>query len=464
VSEGHQQILPREHSLGNGVDMPHGFETSLIGKITRRIMPLILVSYFVAHIDRANIAVAALTMNRELGLSAFTYGFGAGVFFLGYFIFEIPSNLILEVVGARRWIARIMFSWGLLSAACAFVTGPTSFVVVRFLLGVAEAGFFPGVVVYFTYWFPARYRGRIIAMLFLTGPIANGLSNIVSGAILGMNGVLGLRGWQWVFLIEAAPAIVLSFVVLWRMTDRPSSADWLKPDEHHWLDSELDNERARTEARGRPTLGKALLDVRVAALSAIYFLSVTASIGTNFFLPQIMRGLGLSNLMTGLVSAIPYLAGMIALWAWGWSSDRSRERRWHLIVASVIAAVGGGRHGRELLLVASRNVPRHDRDLRDKTAVLAPSFGFPEWKGGRRRHCVDQFGGKSRRLRRAIDCGLDQGLDEQLRNCLVFCSRLRARVRRSRLFCQKRQRCARRPTTGVRRDPLVCVLARLRKS
>jgi ACS family tartrate transporter-like MFS transporter len=340
VSEAHLQILPREQSLANGVNMPHGFETAVIGKIARRILPLILVSYCVAHIDRANISVAALTMNRDLGLSAFAYGSGAGVFFLGYFLFEIPSNLILEAVGARRWIARIMFSWGLLSAACALVTGPTSFFAARFLLGVAEAGFFPGVVLYCTYWFPARYRGRIIAMLFLTGPIANGLSNIVSGAILGMNGVLGLRGWQWVFLIEAAPAIVLSFVVLWRMTDRPSAADWLKPDERQWLDSELDNERASAEAQGRLTLGKALLDVRVAALSAIYFLSVTASFGTNFFLPQIMKGFGLSNLMTGLVSAIPYLAGMMALWAWGWSSDRSGERRWHLIVASVIAAVG----------------------------------------------------------------------------------------------------------------------------
>ena len=158
--------------MGNGADMPHGFETAVIGKIARRILPLILVSYCVAHIDRANIAVAALTMNKELGLSASTYGFGAGVFFLGYFLFEVPSNLILEVVGARRWIARIMFSWGLLSAGCALVTGPTSFVVVRFLLGIAEAGFFPGVVFYLTYWFPSRFRGRVIAMLFLTG-VAN---------------------------------------------------------------------------------------------------------------------------------------------------------------------------------------------------------------------------------------------------------------------------------------------------
>ena len=184
-------------------------------------MPLMLAAYCVAYIDRANVAVAALTMNKALGLSAFTYGLGAGIFFVGYFIFEIPSNLMLARVGARLWIARIMFTWGLLSAACAFVTGPTSFIVIRFLLGVAEAGFFPGVILYLSHWFPDRFRGRIIATLFLGGPISNALSNSASGLILGMNGVLGLRGWQWVFIIEAAPAVILSFVVL-RTNDRPT--------------------------------------------------------------------------------------------------------------------------------------------------------------------------------------------------------------------------------------------------
>jgi len=322
------------------MDSPQTFETAVIKKIAWRILPLILVAYCVAYIDRANIAVAALTMNKDLGFSAFTYGLGAGIFFVGYFIFEVPSNLILERVGARRWIARIMFTWGILSAACAFVTGPTSFIVVRFLLGVAEAGFFPGVVLYFTYWFPNRFRGRIMAVLFLAGPIANALSNIASGAILEMNGVLGLRGWQWVFIIEATPAVILSFVVLRRMIDRPSFANWLKPDERQWLEKELDDERAAIEAQGRLTLAKALMDSRVAALSMIYFLSVTAGYGTTFFLPQIVKGLGLSNFMTGAVSAIPYLVGMIALLVWGWSSDRSGDRRWHLIAASVTAGVG----------------------------------------------------------------------------------------------------------------------------
>ena len=320
--------------------MSQAFETALIKKIAWRILPLILVAYCIAYLDRANIAVAALTMNKDLGFSAFTYGLGAGIFFLGYFIFEVPSNLILERVGARRWIARIMFTWGILSAACAFVTGPTSFIVVRFLLGVAEAGFFPGVMLYFTYWFPARFRGRITAMLFLAGPTANALSNVAGGALLEMNGVFGLRGWQWVFISEAAPAVILSFVVLRKMIDRPSDANWLEPDERQWLEKELDGERAEVEAQGRLTLGKALMDSRVVALSTIYFLSVTAGYGTTFFLPQIVKGLGLSNFMTGLASAIPYLIGMIALLLWGWSSDRRGERRWHLIAASVTAAIG----------------------------------------------------------------------------------------------------------------------------
>ena len=225
------------------MDAPKAFETAVIKKIAWRILPLILVAYCIAYVDRSNIAVAALTMNKDLGFSAFTYGLGAGIFFLGYSIFEIPSNLILEP------LPRIMFTWGILSAACAFVTGPTSFIVIRFLLGVAEAGFFPGVVLYFTYWFPDRYRGRIIATLFLAVPVANAFSNVVSGAILEMNGRLGLRGWQWVFLIEAAPAVILSFVVLRTMIDRPSLANWLEPHELQWL------ERSSTRSGPKPKDG-----------------------------------------------------------------------------------------------------------------------------------------------------------------------------------------------------------------
>ncbi|SEE28320.1 MFS transporter, ACS family, tartrate transporter [Rhizobiales bacterium GAS191] len=338
---------------------PDLVEAAIIKKIAWRIMPLAIIAYCIAYIDRTNIAVAALTMNKDLGFSATIYGLGAGVFFLGYFIFEIPSNVILERVGARLWIARIMFTWGIFSAACAFVTGPVSFMVIRFLLGVAEAGFFPGMILYFTYWFPDRYRGRIIAGLFLAQPIANALANIVSAIILEMDGFLGFRGWQWVFLIEAAPAVILSVVVLRIMTDRPALATWLEPAEQQWLKAELDGERASVEGRGRLTLSKALLDPRVITLSLIYFASVTANYGTTFFMPQIVKGLGMSNLMTGFASAIPYLVGMIGLVVWGWSSDRSQERRWHLIVASITGCVGlagAGALGSSFLALAAMSV------------------------------------------------------------------------------------------------------------
>ncbi|MEO8040679.1 MAG: MFS transporter, partial [Betaproteobacteria bacterium] len=298
------------------------------------------VSYLVAYIDRTNVAFAALTMNKDLGISSYVYGWGAGIFFLGYALFEVPSNMILERVGARRWIARIMITWAIISALMACTTGPTSFLVLRFLLGVAEAGFFPGIIFYLTTWYPSRYRGRVISALFLAVPISNALASVISGAILDMDGTLGLRGWQWVFIIEAAPAALLAFVVLRWLTDRPALATWLDDDQRQWLEGELQSERRKVETGGRLTLLQSLTDPRVLALAMIYFTSVTASYGVVFFLPQIVKGLGFSNVMTGLVSAVPYTIGVIGLVAWGWSSDRRHERRWHLIAASVVAAIG----------------------------------------------------------------------------------------------------------------------------
>jgi ACS family tartrate transporter-like MFS transporter len=315
-------------------------ERRTIARVSWRLLPLVAVAYCVAYIDRTNIAVAALTMNKDLGFSAYIYGWGAGIFFFSYFLFEIPSNLILERAGARLWIARIMITWGIISGLTAFVTGPTSFLVVRFLLGAAEAGFFPGMILYFTYWFPSEYRGRVISTLFIAQPVANALAAIVSGAILGMDGVLGLKGWQWIFIIEALPAVLLAFVVLKVMTDRPELAEWLAPEERNWLQTRLSEESRRIESAGRLTLPRALCDVRVLALSMMYFMSVTANYGIVFFMPQIIKGIGLSNLMTGLVSSVPYIIGTIGLIVWGWSSDRNRERRWHLIVASTLAAAG----------------------------------------------------------------------------------------------------------------------------
>ncbi len=309
-------------------------------KISWRLLPLIVLSYLIAYIDRTNVAFAALTMNKDLGISAYLYGWGAGIFFLGYALFEVPSNMILAKVGARRWIARIMLTWGLISGAMAFATGPVSFLVLRFLLGVAEAGFFPGIIFYLSTWFPAAYRARVISTLFIAVPISNAAASIVSGAILEMDGVLGLRGWQWVFILEALPAVLLTFVVLRRMVDRPADAKWLSSEERVWLEGELLAERRKVESYGHVSLWRALTDRRVLVLAMIYMTSVTASYGIVFFLPQIVKGLGHSNFVTGMLTAIPYTVGIIGLLWWGYSSDRRNERRWHLITAMIVAGVG----------------------------------------------------------------------------------------------------------------------------
>src|SRR6185436_14693359 len=311
-----------------------------IVKVSWRLLPLVVVAYLVAYIDRTNIAVAALTMNKDLGFSASLYGIGAGIFFIGYALFEVPSNMILEKVGARMWIARIMITWGIVSGLMATVIGPISFLSLRFLLGVAEAGFFPGMILYFTYWFPARYRGRVISTLFIAVPVANAAASAISGAILEMDGILGLKGWQWVFVIEAIPAVLLAFVVLRYMTDRPAVANWLDADEKEWLESELRAERAKVDAAGKLRVLQVLTDPRVLALSAIYFFSATANYGITFFLPQIVKGLGHSNLMTGFLSAIPYTVGVLGLLAFGYSSDRFMERRRHLIAAATVGGCG----------------------------------------------------------------------------------------------------------------------------
>jgi ACS family tartrate transporter-like MFS transporter len=317
-------------------------ESRTIRKISWRLLPLIVFAYLVAYIDRTNVAFAALTMNKDIGLSAYIYGWGAGIFFLGYFFFEVPSNLILHKFGARKWIARIMITWGIISALMALVEGPVSFLTMRFLLGVAEAGFFPGVILYFTYWFPSVYRARVVSTLFLAVPVSNALASMMSGAILtSMHGVLGLKGWQWVFIIEALPAILLAFVVLRLLTDRPEVATWLAPEEREWLSNRMAEEQRKIAATGRQmTLFQALTDRRVLGLCLIYLATVTSNYGLSFFLPQIVKGLGRSNLATGFLSAIPFAVGTIGLVAWGFSSDKHHERKWHMISACIFAAVG----------------------------------------------------------------------------------------------------------------------------
>jgi MFS transporter, ACS family, tartrate transporter len=309
-------------------------------KVSWRLLPLIVVCYLVNYIDRTNVSFAALTMNKDLGLTAYMYGWGAGIFFFGYAFFEVPSNVVLQRVGARLWIARIMITWGIISGLMAVAKGPVSFLVLRFLLGVAEAGFFPGMIFYLTQWFPSAVRARAISILYIAVPVSNAIAAVFSGLILGMDGIHGFKGWQWIFIIEAIPAVLLAVVVLWLMTDRPAVAHWLTPEQREWLEGQLQAERSHVESAGRLSMLQALTDWRVLVLSAIYLTGVTASYGVVFFLPQIIKSLGLSNLMTGFVTAIPYTIGTIGLVVWGYSSDRLKERRWHLIISTGLAAVG----------------------------------------------------------------------------------------------------------------------------
>ncbi len=315
-------------------------ERDTMRRVARRLLPLLILCYFVAYLDRVNVGFAALTMNRALGFTAAVYGFGSGIFFLGYFIFEVPSNVLLSKVGARIWIARILITWGIISAATAFVIGPLSFYGVRFLLGIAEAGFFPGIILYLTWWFPSYYRSRIVGVFMAAIPISNIVGSLVSGALLGLDGWLGLAGWQWLFIIEAVPAVVLGIVFWIYMTDWPSQAHWLAPAQREWLIARLDAEQARRESIRTYTLRQALLDRRVLLLSLVYFGGTFSGYGIVLFQPQIVHRLAEGFGMTGVINAIPYVFAAIAMVLWGRHSDRSGERSRHVAIAYSISAAG----------------------------------------------------------------------------------------------------------------------------
>lgn len=324
----------------SALDAPGADEARILKKVAWRLLPFLGLLYFTAYLDRVNVGFAALTMNRDIGLSAAAYGAGAGIFFIGYFLFEVPSNLILEKVGARRWIARIMVSWGVLSAAMAFVNGPISFYVVRFLLGVAEAGFFPGMILYLTYWFPWAQRGRIVAAFMLAIPLSNVLGAPVSTAILDTS-LFGLAGWRTMFLIEALPAIILGFVVLLWMADRPAAARWLSDPERTILQRALDRDHLPTDDGHLHGLRHALASARVWRYGFVYFGAVMGSYGLGFWMPQIVKGFGgLSNVQTGFITAGPYLLAAIGMVLWGRHADRTGERLWHFILPCLLAASG----------------------------------------------------------------------------------------------------------------------------
>ena len=316
-------------------------EKQVMSKIFWRLVPFLMALYVLSYLDRVNVGFAALTMNADIGLSAYIFGWGAGIYFIGYCLFEVPSNLMLAKVGARRWIARILFSWGVLSTCMALVQGPTSFMVLRFLLGVAEAGFFPGVILYLTFWFPARYRARIIAAFMLSIPLSIAVGAPLSTWIMHLDGQAGLKGWQWLFIIEGVPAVLATFFVLRGLTDRPSVAKWLTTEEKAWLEAELaaDHETA-SAGKHVSSLRAALSNPIILALSAIYFCATGANVGLSFFLPQIIKQGGYSNLQVGFLTSIPYVVGCAGMLLVGFLSDKTKERRRFLIATMLMAAVG----------------------------------------------------------------------------------------------------------------------------
>jgi MFS family permease len=321
---------------------PSPLERETIRRVAWRLMPILMLGYFCAYLDRVNVGFAGLTMIHALGFTQAVFGFGAGVFFFGYFLFELPSNLILSRVGARRWIARILLTWGIVSGLTAFVWNDWSFYGIRFILGLAEAGFYPGIVLYMTWWFPSYYRTRMMAFFQSASTISLIIGPLVSGQLLRLDGALGLAGWQWLFLLEALPPIIMAVVVLALLTDRPAQAAWLRPDQRDWLDKRLASENADREAIRRFNLAEALRNPRVWWLTLVYFGQNVAGYGMLIFLPQIVRAFGVSYGMTGVISAIPFVFGAGAMLLWGWHSDHTGERTWHIAGACLLGAAGLG--------------------------------------------------------------------------------------------------------------------------
>jgi len=321
--------------MGSSAD-PAG---AILAKAAWRLIPVMCLMYVVSFLDRSNISFAALTMNSDLGFSPEVYGRGAGIFFLGYFLFEVPSNLALEKVGARAWMCRIMVTWGLLSMACAFVQGATSFFILRFLLGAAEAGLYPGLILYMTYWFPQASRARFIAMFLAAVPAASVIGAPISGWLLGFEG--RLHGWQWLFLLEGAPSVLLGIAVLWLLPDRPASANWLTEEEKQIIITRLEVDR-HDDVQGETLHGlwEMLTDKRIWIFIIPDFSIVIGLYGLGLWMPQMIKALGFSNQETGFLVALPYIVAMIAMVGLGISSDRSGERVRHVAGAALAGALG----------------------------------------------------------------------------------------------------------------------------
>src|SRR6266705_311188 len=323
-------------------DQTPEYEARLMRKITWKVVPFLCICFMAAFLDRVNVGFAKEQMSKDLHMDATVYAAGAGIFFIGYFLFEVPSNLIMHRVGARVWMARIMITWGVISAAMMLVRGVTSFYALRFLLGAAEAGFFPGMILYLTYWFPAAEQARAVARFMTATAIAGVVGGPISGTILEqLGGRGGLAGWQWLFLLEGLPAVGFGLVALGYLTDRPADADWLAPAERAWLTERMRREHTERSERHGYSVIQALVHGRVWLLALLYFALVCGLYGVSFWIPQIIQGFGgLGDFAVGVVSMVPYLAAAIGMVVVGAHSDRRRERRWHLAGPAFIGAAG----------------------------------------------------------------------------------------------------------------------------
>jgi D-galactonate transporter len=318
---------------------PSAFEEATYRKVAWRLTPLLMLCYVVAYLDRVNVGFAKLQMSAALNLSDAVYGFGAGIFFIGYFLFEVPSNVILHRVGARIWIARIMVTWGLVSILTMFVTTPTMFYVMRFLLGLCEAGFFPGIILYLTYWYPAHRRGRMTTWFMTAIALSGVIGGPVSGWILkAFDGANGWQGWQWLFLLEGLPSVIVGVVVFFVLDDRIGNAKWLTPEERALLERNIAAEDATKED---PPLVTVLTSPRVLLMSLTYFSFVMGLYGVSFWLPTIIKATGVKDaLAIGLLSAIPFAAAVVGMVLVAKSADRRRERRWHIAIPAAVGALG----------------------------------------------------------------------------------------------------------------------------
>ena len=316
-------------------------EDQIVAKVIGRLVPFLFLCYIVNYLDRFNVSFAAMDLKADLAMGDKAYGLGVGIFFIGYVFFEVPSNLMLQKFGARVWIARIMVTWGIISSCMMLIKSIPGFYTLRLLLGVAEAGFFPGIIFYLSHWIPKREQAKVFAMFLTSTALAGVIGGPVSGAILKMSGVGGLRGWQWLFLLEGIPAVIMGLVTLGYLTDRPEQAQWLNPAEREWLSREMRAENDAKQARHGMTLLQALTHGTVWELGVLYFSIIISFYGVSFWLPQIIKNLsGLSNSMADTVSAGPYLAASIGMVLVGRHSDRTGERRWHVALSAWAGCAG----------------------------------------------------------------------------------------------------------------------------